>query len=76
MDDGVVMSCTSQESPRESDANMAVKKLLKYNRESLIHWSSSPLCRQPPANFDLVLQCAPEIARKVPDTLHLLPIHN
>ena len=63
MDDGVVMSCPSQESPRESDA--APVKSLKYTREKLLHWSHSPLCRQLPANFDLVLQNAPEISRKV-----------
>jgi hypothetical protein len=63
MDDGVVMYCPSQESPR--DGAPSIKKILKYNRESLLLWSKSPLCRQPPANFDLVFQNAPDIARKV-----------
>lgn len=71
MDDGVVMSCPSQESPRESDAVTTIK-ILKYDRESLLHFSNSPYCRQPPTNFDLVLQNAPEIARKVPGTMHPL----
>ncbi|XP_046637771.1 eukaryotic translation initiation factor 4E-binding protein Mextli-like isoform X2 [Daphnia pulicaria] len=64
MDDGVGMYCPSQESPR--DGAPSIKKILKYNRESLLLWSKSPLCRQPPANFDLVFQNAPDIARKDP----------
>ena len=63
MDDGVVMYCPSQESPR--DCAPSIKKILKYDREKLLLWSKSPLCRQPPANFDLVFQNAPDIARKV-----------
>ncbi|KAK4001901.1 hypothetical protein OUZ56_003768 [Daphnia magna] len=61
MDDGVFFP--SQESPRECAPS--VKKILKYDREKLLLWSKSPLCRQPPANFDLVFQNAPDIARKV-----------
>ncbi|XP_045027911.1 eukaryotic translation initiation factor 4E-binding protein Mextli isoform X4 [Daphnia magna] len=60
MDDGVFFP--SQESPRECAPS--VKKILKYDREKLLLWSKSPLCRQPPANFDLVFQNAPDIARK------------
>lgn len=75
MDDGVVMSCPSQESPRELES-VAIKKLLKYNRESLLHWSNSPLCRQPPANFDLLLQNAPEIARQVTNANPQLIVSN
>ncbi|XP_057377278.1 eukaryotic translation initiation factor 4E-binding protein Mextli-like isoform X2 [Daphnia carinata] len=60
MDDGVFFP--SQDSPRECAPS--VKKILKYDREKLLLWSKSPLCRQPPANFELVFQNAPDIARK------------
>jgi len=61
-DDGVVVN-GPQDSP-PSDNCFRVK----YNRQVLMHWSTSPLCQSPPPDFDKVVDQLPEIIRNIPVT--------
>ena len=47
-----------------SDDGIKMKvAFMRYDRNALVHFSNSPLCRGPPPNFDLLLLNFPEIVR-------------
>jgi len=53
----------------KNEANPAVTEVKHtYKRDYLLLWSSSPLCKQPPPNFENVVLALPEIVRKVPNS--------
>lgn len=58
-DDGVFVA-SPNDSPRLDTNSCRVK----YNRQSLMHWATSPLCQCPPPDFDKVIDHLPEIIRK------------
>ena len=56
--------CTSsseEEKNLGSVVGAVVRTTLKYDRETLVHFSQSPLCRVPPTDFHLVHLNAPDI---------------
>ena len=51
-----------------NSGGLQMMKVLKYDRKVLIHFSKSPLCRNPPPNWL-------EVQKKVPDVLRF-PLEN
>ena len=46
-----------------NSGGLQMMKVLKYDRKVLIHFSKSPLCRNPPPNWHLVQKEVPDILR-------------
>lgn len=59
-DDGVVIT-DPQDSPRSDNSSR-----VKYDRQVLMHWSTSPMCQSPPPDFEKVVDQLPEIIRNLP----------
>ena len=50
-----------QDSPRSDNSSR-----VKYDRQVLMHWSTSPMCQSPPPDFEKVVDQLPEIIRNLP----------